>query len=42
MFMLTGEKAQQAQEDANSILKIETQLAKASMSRVEMRDPKQM
>ncbi len=42
MFMLTGENAKQAQEDANSILKIETQLAKASMSRVERRDPKKI
>ncbi len=40
LFILAGENAQTAQRFANSIMGIETRLAKASMSRVEMRDPK--
>ncbi|HWZ52367.1 MAG TPA: M13 family metallopeptidase [Granulicella sp.] len=36
---LTGEPAARAAADAQAILRIETELAKASLSRVEMRDP---
>jgi putative endopeptidase len=39
MFTLIGENNDQAQKDANTVLRIETALAKAQMSRVEMRDP---
>ena len=39
LLELTGEPAAQAKADAASILKIETALAKASLSRVDQRDP---
>ena len=39
MFQLTGENAAIAQAHAAAVLRIETALAKAQMSRVEMRDP---
>jgi len=39
MFALIGEDAATAQEHANAVMRIETALAKAQMSRVEMRDP---
>jgi endothelin-converting enzyme/putative endopeptidase len=38
-FVIAGETEAQAAEDAATVLKIETDLAKASLSRVEMRDP---
>jgi len=38
-FMLAGENAATAQAQANTVLRIETALASAQMSRVEMRDP---
>lgn len=39
MFALSGEDAAAAQRSADAVLRIETALAKAQMSRVEMRDP---
>lgn len=39
MFALTGESSERAAEDAQRVLDLETKLAKAQMSRVEMRDP---
>jgi putative endopeptidase len=39
MFMLVGEGADKAATSAAAVLKIETALARAQMSRVEMRDP---
>jgi putative endopeptidase len=39
MFSLIGENTLKAQSDADAVLRIETALAKAQMSRVEMRDP---
>ncbi|MGZ3838849.1 MAG: M13 family metallopeptidase [Flavisolibacter sp.] len=39
MFSLIGEEATTAQKHADAVLRIETALAKAQMSRVEMRDP---
>ena len=39
MFALIGENAATSQKHADAILRIETALAKAQMSRVEMRDP---
>jgi putative endopeptidase len=39
VFMLVGEDETTAKSSAASVLKIETALAKAQMSRVEMRDP---
>jgi putative endopeptidase len=39
MFELMGEKPDQAAADANTVMKIETALAQASMDRVERRDP---
>jgi putative endopeptidase len=39
MLELTGEAPQQAATDAQTVLRIETALAKASMSRVDRRDP---
>jgi putative endopeptidase len=39
MFALLGEDAATAQRHANAVLRIETALAKAQMSRTEMRDP---
>jgi endothelin-converting enzyme/putative endopeptidase len=39
MFALVGETPQQAATDAQTVMRIETALAKGSMSRVERRDP---
>jgi putative endopeptidase len=39
MFALIGEEPTQASQDADVIMRMETALAKAQMSRVEMRDP---
>lgn len=39
MFALIGEDAATAQAHANAVMRIETALAKAQMSRTEMRDP---
>jgi putative endopeptidase len=39
MFTLVGDSPEQAAGEAAAVLKIETALAKASMSRVDMRDP---
>lgn len=39
LFQLTGTAAQQANQHAETILRLETALAKAQMPRVEMRDP---
>jgi endothelin-converting enzyme/putative endopeptidase len=39
LLLLAGENAEQAKADANATLKIETNLAKASLTRVERRDP---
>jgi putative endopeptidase len=39
LMMLGGESAAQAKSDANATLRIETALAKASLTRVERRDP---
>lgn len=39
MFGLIGEEPTQASQDADVVLRLETALAKAQMSRVEMRDP---
>ena len=39
MFQLLGESATQSQEDAQTVMRIETQLANASMTRVAQRDP---
>jgi putative endopeptidase len=40
MFTLAGQSAQQAGDSAQTVLRIETALAKASMDRTERRDPK--
>ena len=39
LFQLVGESHQQSEEDARSTLRIETELARASLTRVELRDP---
>lgn len=39
MFILSGVSKQEAEENAKSIMKLETQLAKASFTRLENRDP---
>jgi putative endopeptidase len=39
MFTLAGDSADQAVNEADAVLKIETALAKSSMARVDMRDP---
>jgi len=39
MFTLMGESPDKASTDANTVLKMETELAKASLDRVERRDP---
>jgi endothelin-converting enzyme/putative endopeptidase len=39
MLQLIGESAEQAKQDAQSVMAIETALAKASLTRVERRDP---
>ncbi|SDG01808.1 M13 family metallopeptidase [Terriglobus roseus] len=40
MYALAGENAEQATTDSAAVMKIETALAQARMSRVELRDPK--
>src|ERR1700747_710285 len=40
LFTLSGQSAQQAADSAQTVLRIETALAKASMDRTERRDPK--
>ena len=40
MFVLAGSTAEQAAKDANVVMKIETDLAKISSTRLELRDPK--
>ncbi len=40
MFVLLGDTQEQAAKEAADVMRIETALAKGSMSRVEMRDPK--
>jgi putative endopeptidase len=40
LFVLSGEKAAQAQSDAAAVMRIETAMAKASMDSVARRDPK--
>ncbi len=40
LFEMTGSKAADAKKKAHSVLAFETRLAKASLSRVELRDPK--
>uniref|UniRef100_A0A7V5CTW7 M13 family peptidase n=1 Tax=Acidobacterium capsulatum TaxID=33075 RepID=A0A7V5CTW7_9BACT len=42
LFKLTGDSEAQAQKEAASVLTIETALAKASLPRVELRDPKRV
>src|SRR5271166_4309011 len=39
VFELMGEKADTAKKDAETVMRMETSLAKASMTRVERRDP---
>src|SRR6201987_5416237 len=39
MLVLSGESAEKAKSDADAIMRIETNLAKASLTRVERRDP---
>ena len=39
MLSLAGEKPEQAKKDAETVMKIETTLAQASMPRVDRRDP---
>ncbi|MDE1160384.1 MAG: M13 family metallopeptidase [Acidobacteriaceae bacterium] len=39
MFVLAGDKPEVAAKEADDVLRIETELAKGSMARVEMRDP---
>ncbi|MFP5235264.1 MAG: M13 family metallopeptidase [Acidobacteriota bacterium] len=39
VFTLSGDSAEQAAKEADAVLKIETAMAKASMSRTELRDP---
>jgi putative endopeptidase len=39
VFTLSGDSPEQAAKEADAVLKIETAMAKASMSRVELRDP---
>ena len=40
MFVLLGDKADKAKQDAQAVLALETRLAEATMERVKMRDPK--
>ncbi|ACO33545.1 MULTISPECIES: M13 family metallopeptidase [Acidobacterium] len=42
LFKLTGDSEAQAQKEAANVLTIETALAKASLPRVELRDPKKV
>ncbi|HWA93916.1 MAG TPA: M13 family metallopeptidase [Terracidiphilus sp.] len=42
MLQLIGEPAEQANKDADTVMAIETQLAKASLTRVERREPKNL
>jgi len=39
MFALTGESAEQSRQDAATVMRLETAMAKASQTRVERRDP---
>ncbi|HXT27607.1 MAG TPA: M13 family metallopeptidase [Candidatus Eisenbacteria bacterium] len=39
MFVLAGDSGERANADAKTVMELETALAKASMSRVQMRDP---
>ena len=39
LFTMSGEPAAQAKSDANAVLQLETALAQAALSRVDMRDP---
>jgi putative endopeptidase len=39
MFVLAGDSGEKANADAKTVMELETALAKASMSRVQMRDP---
>src|SRR5262245_66581947 len=40
MFVLLGDKPDDAKKEADAVMGLETQLAKASFERVKMRDPK--
>ena len=42
MFMLAGEPEAQAAKDADTVMAIETRLAKASLTITEMRDPQNL
>jgi putative endopeptidase len=42
MFTLAGDKPEQAAKEAAAIMEIETSLAKASMARVDLRDPEKV
>jgi putative endopeptidase len=42
MFTLAGDTPKQAAKEASAVMQIETALAKASMARVEMRDPQKV
>ena len=42
IFVLAGEKPEQAKSDAATVLAIETELAKAAMDPVARRDPKNL
>ncbi|MCC6809916.1 MAG: M13 family peptidase [Deltaproteobacteria bacterium] len=42
MFTIAGDKPEVAKSNADVVMKIETELAKASMSRVDRRDPKKI
>lgn len=42
MFVLLGEQPAQAQRDADSVMALETALAKASLSAVDLRDPQKI
>ena len=39
LFVLTGDKPEEAQQHAQTVLAIETRLAKASLTKVQLRDP---
>ncbi len=41
MFSLLGDTPEQAQKEADAVMRIETALAEGSMPRVDMRDPGQ-
>lgn len=42
LFLMMGEPAHRAKQDEEAVLRIETALARASLARVEMRDPKKL